>query len=79
MLEGELLRRKAIEDLEAERGAERKRRDMAIKAQKETQKANEYLKQIKVRSAGLAVPGLRPESSLTGRGYVEATAGGGED
>eukprot|EP00913_Durusdinium_trenchii_P031777 g29761.t1 len=47
MLEGELLRRKAIEDLEAERGAERKRRDMAVKAQKETQKANEYLKQIK--------------------------------
>ena len=47
MLEGELLRRKAIADLEAERGAERKRRDMAIKAQKETQKANEYLKQIK--------------------------------
>ncbi|CAL1132646.1 unnamed protein product [Cladocopium goreaui] len=47
MLEGELLRRKAIEDLEAERGAEKKRRDMAVKAQKETQKANEYLKQIK--------------------------------
>ncbi|OLP89667.1 Coiled-coil domain-containing protein 173 [Symbiodinium microadriaticum] len=47
MLEGELLRRKAIEDLEAERAAEKKRREMAIKAQKETQKANSYLKQIK--------------------------------
>ena len=39
MLEGELLRRKALEDLEAERQAEAKRRDMAVKAQKETQKA----------------------------------------
>jgi len=47
MLEGELLRRKALEDLEAERQAETKRRDMAVKAQKETQKANVYLKQIK--------------------------------
>ncbi|CAE7476600.1 SPCS1 [Symbiodinium natans] len=47
MLEGELLRRKAIEDLEAERSAEKRRREMAIKAQKETQKANSYLKQIK--------------------------------
>eukprot|EP00930_Biecheleria_cincta_P071200 TRINITY_DN5871_c0_g1_i2.p1 TRINITY_DN5871_c0_g1~~TRINITY_DN5871_c0_g1_i2.p1 ORF type:complete len:473 (-),score=172.25 TRINITY_DN5871_c0_g1_i2:232-1650(-) len=47
MLEGELLRRKALEDLEAERQAEAKRRDMAVKAQKETQKANVYLKQIK--------------------------------
>jgi len=47
MLEGELLRRKAIEDLESEKQAERKRRDTAIKALSETQKANEYLKQIK--------------------------------
>ncbi|CAJ1432948.1 unnamed protein product, partial [Effrenium voratum] len=47
MLEGELLRRKALEDLEAEREAEQKRRGMAVKAQKETQKANAYLKQIK--------------------------------
>merc|ERR1712228_63499 len=47
MLEGELLRRKAIEDLEAEKQAERKRRDTAIKALAQTQKANEYLKQIK--------------------------------
>lgn len=47
MLEGELLRRKALEDLESERQAEAKRRDMAVKAQKETQKANVYLKQIK--------------------------------
>merc|ERR1719223_1301875 len=30
MLEGELLRRKAIEDLDGERGAERKRRQQAI-------------------------------------------------
>jgi len=47
MLEGELLRRKAIEDLEGERGAERRRRGQAVKAMEETQKANEYLKQIK--------------------------------
>lgn len=47
MLEGELLRRKAIEDLESERKAERKRRGMAVQALAETQKANEYLKQIK--------------------------------
>merc|ERR1719201_862680 len=47
MLEGELLRRKAIEDLESERNAERKRRGMAVQALAETQKANEYLKQIK--------------------------------
>merc|ERR1719316_378605 len=47
MLEGELLRRKAIEDLEAEKQAERKRRDTAVRALAETQKANEYLKQIK--------------------------------
>merc|ERR1712151_1109277 len=47
MLEGELLRRKAIEDLESEKQSERKRRDTAIKALAETQKANEYLKQIK--------------------------------
>jgi len=47
MLEGELLRRKAIEDLDGERGAERKRRETAVKAMEETQKANEYLKQIK--------------------------------
>merc|ERR1719194_106279 len=38
MLEGELLRRKAIEDLEAERKAERKRRGMAVQALAETQK-----------------------------------------
>jgi len=47
MLEGELLRRKAIEDLESERKAERKRRGMAVQALAETQKANDYLKQIK--------------------------------
>jgi len=47
MLEGELLRRKAVEDLDAERGAEQKRRNAAIVALQETQKANEYLKQIK--------------------------------
>merc|ERR1712187_910554 len=47
MLEGELLRRKAIEDLEAEKQAERKRRDTAVRALAETQKANEYLKSIK--------------------------------
>merc|ERR1711920_493617 len=47
MLEGELLRRKAIEDLHGERSAEKKKRDIAIKALDETMKANEYLKQIK--------------------------------
>merc|ERR1712151_986710 len=48
MLEGELLRRKALEDMEAEKGAERKRRAMAVKAVHDTAQANEYLKQIKV-------------------------------
>merc|ERR1712187_159671 len=47
MLEGELLRRKAVEDLHGERSAEKKKRDIAIKAMEETMKANEYLKQIK--------------------------------
>merc|ERR1712217_138841 len=47
MLEGELLRRKAIEDLHGERSAEKKKRDIAIRAMDETMKANEYLKQIK--------------------------------
>jgi hypothetical protein len=51
MLEGELLRRKAIEDLEAERKAERKRRGMAVQALAETQKANEYLKVIKAEDS----------------------------
>merc|ERR1711972_385428 len=51
MLEGELLRRKAIEDLEAEKQAERKRRDTAIRALAETQKANEYLKAIKAEDS----------------------------
>jgi len=47
MLEGELLRRKAIEDLEAERKAEQKRCSTAVQASAATQQANEYLKQIK--------------------------------
>jgi len=47
MLEGELLRRKAMEDLDGERGAERKRREQACKAQEEMQKANTYLRAIK--------------------------------
>merc|ERR1712224_117406 len=47
ILEGELLRKKAREDLEAERNAERKRRAQAAQALVETQKANEYLKEIK--------------------------------
>jgi len=47
MLEGELLRRKALEDLEGERHAEKGRRSQAIRAQQETTQANEYLKQIK--------------------------------
>jgi len=51
MLEGELLRRKAIEDLDGERGAEHSRRSQAVQAMQETQKANEYLKQIKAEDA----------------------------
>lgn len=47
MLEGELLRRKAIEDLDGERNAERKRREQAVQAMDQTQQANEYLKQVK--------------------------------
>lgn len=47
MLEGELLRKKALEDLHGERDAERARRDQAVKAMQETMQANEYLKQIK--------------------------------
>jgi len=47
MLEGELLRRKALEDLEGERNAEKGRRDQAVRAVTETMQANEYLKQIK--------------------------------
>eukprot|EP00927_Polykrikos_kofoidii_P019168 TRINITY_DN18931_c0_g1_i1.p1 TRINITY_DN18931_c0_g1~~TRINITY_DN18931_c0_g1_i1.p1 ORF type:complete len:508 (-),score=149.17 TRINITY_DN18931_c0_g1_i1:80-1516(-) len=47
MLEGELLRRKAIEDLEGEKMAESRRRDAAIRSLVETQKANDYLKQVK--------------------------------
>lgn len=47
MLEGELLRRKALEDLEGERNAEKGRRNQALRAQTETMQANEYLKQIK--------------------------------
>lgn len=47
MLEGELLRRKAIEDLDGERNAELKRREQAVRAMEQTQQANEYLKQIK--------------------------------
>jgi len=47
MLEGELLRRKALEDLAAERDAERGRRGQAIKALHETNQANDYLKQVK--------------------------------
>lgn len=47
MLEGELLRRKALEDLEMEKAGEGRRREQAITALRETQKANEYLKQIK--------------------------------
>jgi len=51
MLEGELLRRKAIEDLEAERQAQTRKRGAAIRALEETQKANDYLKQIKTEDS----------------------------
>jgi hypothetical protein len=51
MLEGELLRRKAGEDMEAEKAAEKKRRAQAVKAVQDTARANEYLKQIKAEDA----------------------------
>merc|ERR1719379_3343944 len=47
ILEGELLRKKAAEDLKAERLVERKRRGQAVQALAETQKANQYLRQIR--------------------------------
>jgi len=47
MLEGELLRRKAIEDYEVERKDEAKRRDLAVQSIRETRKANDYLKEVK--------------------------------
>lgn len=47
IMEGEMLRTKAAEDMEQERVAERKRRAQAAQALVETQKANTYLKQIK--------------------------------
>merc|ERR1719253_2033797 len=51
MLEGELLRRKALEDQEGEEMATKGRRGQAVKALRETQQANEYLKQIKAEDA----------------------------
>lgn len=47
MLEGELLRRKALEDYESERKEEGKRRECAVHALIETKKANDYLKVVK--------------------------------
>jgi len=47
MLEGELLRRKGVEDLANEKVDEKKRREQAVRAVEETQKANEFMKQIK--------------------------------
>jgi len=47
MLEGELLRRKAVEDLQAEKGIAAKKQQQAIDAVKATEQANVYLKQIK--------------------------------
>merc|ERR1719353_2594532 len=47
ILEGEMLRQKAAEDLRAERLAEKKRRQQAVQALAETQKANAYLKQLR--------------------------------
>ncbi|KAF4754033.1 hypothetical protein FOZ62_021696, partial [Perkinsus olseni] len=51
MMEGEILRKKAAEDLQAERRAEEARRNVAIQALVETQKANAYLKEIKAHEA----------------------------
>ena len=47
ILEGEMLRQKAAEDLRGERLAEKKRRQQAVQALAETQKANAYLKQLR--------------------------------
>jgi hypothetical protein len=47
ILEGEMLRQKAAEDLRGERLAEKKRRQQAVQALAETQKANSYLKQLR--------------------------------
>lgn len=47
MLEGELLRRKGVEDLEQERQNEKKKRGQAIKAQEESTKANDYLIEVR--------------------------------
>merc|ERR1719230_1129271 len=47
ILEGEMLRQKASEDLRAERLADKKRRQQAVQALAETQKANAYLKQLR--------------------------------
>merc|ERR1712228_366182 len=47
MLEGELLKQKAVEDLASENSIQMKRRQQAIQAVKQTQQANAYLKQLK--------------------------------
>ncbi len=47
LMEGEILRKKGLEDLEHERAAYRKRREMAQQALVETRKANDYLRELK--------------------------------
>lgn len=46
-IEGQLMKKKAKEDIEAEKKAEMLRRQKAIEAQNETKKANEYLQELK--------------------------------
>jgi hypothetical protein len=47
MLEGELLKRKAVEDLASEKAIEQRKRQQAMESVKQTQQANVYLKQLK--------------------------------
>lgn len=46
-IEGQLMKKKAKEDIEAEKKAEMARRQKTIEAQNETKKANEYLQELK--------------------------------
>ncbi|OMJ87723.1 hypothetical protein SteCoe_10465 [Stentor coeruleus] len=50
-IEGQLMKKKAKEDIEAEKKAEMARRQRAIEAQSETKKANEYLQELKRQEA----------------------------
>lgn len=51
MLEGELLKRKAAQDFAAEKAVGVKRREQAVQAIRQTEHANQYLKQLKAEEA----------------------------